>query len=214
MILFYWRTPNILTGRVWEVLSKRKRIRIQLQAVYSSGYMRWSLSMGTPTGSFGAVLPENSRSLHVTRTWDNAVAVRTCVVRNTHQRSDCLGRPQVLVALCTELSPLADTCVSLGILVYSQAFTPTIILLSDCRKPEVFDICNKLMLGKDIGIISVISYDKHITGKHSQNWEGVARSPPAERDHTRSIMCFPFCKLQEDVIKIVRTKLPSQSSII
>ena len=36
---------------------------------------------------------------------------------------------QVRVALCTELSPLADTCVSLGILVYSQACIPTIILL-------------------------------------------------------------------------------------
>ena len=101
-----------------------------------------------------------------------------------------------------------------GYSFYAQECIPTIILLSDCRKPEVFDIWNKLMLGKDIGIISVISYDKHITGKHSQNWEGVARSPPAERDHTRSIMCFPFCKLQEDVIKIVRTKLPSQSSLI
>ena len=34
------------------------------------------------------------------------------------------------------------------------------------------------MLGKDIGIISVISYDKHITGKHSQNIEKGQRDPP------------------------------------
>ena len=79
-------------------------------------------------------------------------------------------------------------------------------LLSDCRKPEVFDIWNKLMLGKDIGIISVhITRQTYHGQAFSEHWEGAARSPPAERDHTRSITCFPFCELQEDVIKIVRT---------
>ena len=83
-----------------------------------------------------------------------------------------------------------------GYSFYAQECIPTIILLSDCRKPEVFDICNKLMLGKDIGIISVHIIRQTYHGQaFSEHWEGAARSPPAERDHTRSITLFSFCKL-------------------
>ena len=98
-----------------------------------------------------------------------------------------------------------DTCMNPGT-------TPSIILLSDCRKPEVFDIWNKLMLGSHIGDISIhTTFILFWASILSTLRRGLARSPPAERDHTWSTRLFASVYSQNSLVRIVRTVRTSQS---
>ena len=116
------------------------------------------------------------------------------------------------MAFARRLAHQAKLCVSLGILVLNPGTTPSIILLSDCRKPEVFDIWNKLMLGSHIGDISIhTTFILFWASILSTLRRGLARSPPAERDHTWSTRLFASVYSQNSLVRIVRTVRTSQS---
>ena len=116
------------------------------------------------------------------------------------------------MAFVSRLALQFELCVSLGILALNPGTIPSIILLSDCRKPEVFDIWNKLMLGSHIGDISIhTTFILFWASILSTLRRGLARSPPAERDHTWSTRLFASVYSQNSLVRIVRTVRTSQS---